>query len=152
MNESFLLKQSGNINNPIVVTSILKNNSEILILQRSNEVKSMQREWAGISGYYEENEDLLSRALIEIYEETQITKNDLILRKIFDQIHIHIRNDIVLIVQPICFYSTTKKVVLNWEHSRYQWIKENEIDKFNFVPKLKSILLRCFKMNNNDSS
>ena len=68
----------------MVVTSVLKNQNEVLILRRSMKVKTMQEKWAGVSGYLEKNEDLLSRALIEIYEETRINKDELILRKIFN--------------------------------------------------------------------
>jgi len=53
----------------------------MLILKRSEKVKSFKHKWSGISGYFENDEDLLSRALIEIYEETKINNEDIILRK-----------------------------------------------------------------------
>lgn len=132
-----------NFNTPVVVTSILKNKNRFLILQRSDEVKSMKRKWACVSGYHEKNEDLLSRSLIEIYEETKISYDKLVLRRILDQIHVMIEKNKDLIIQPFYFSSSTKKVILDWEHMNYKWITENEIDNFDFVPKLKEILTFC---------
>src|SRR6187551_811602 len=129
----------------IVVTSVLKNQNKVLVLRRSMKVKTMQDKWAGVSGYLEKNEDLLSRALIEIYEETQINKDELILRKIFDQLNVQIHNELTIIIQPFCFVSNTRNVVLDWEHSDYYWMNKKEMDNFEFVPRLKQIISRCFE-------
>ena len=129
----------------MVVTSVLKNQNEVLILRRSMKVKTMQEKWAGVSGYLEKNEDLLSRALIEIYEETRINKDELILRKIFNQFGVQIHNELMIIIQPFCFVSNTRNVVLDWEHSDYYWMNKKEMDNFEFVPRLKQIISRCFE-------
>jgi len=129
----------------MVVTSVLKNQNEVLVLRRSMKVKTMQEKWAGVSGYLEKNEDLLSRALIEIYEETRINKDDLILRKIFNQFGVQIHNELMIIIQPFCFVSNTRNVVLDWEHSDYYWMNKKEMDNFEFVPRLKQIISRCFE-------
>ena len=60
-----------------IVTSFLKDNEKILLLKRSNEVKSMKCLWAGISGILEKNETPLSRAKIEIFEETGIKEEQI---------------------------------------------------------------------------
>ena len=65
----------------------------------------MQNKWAGVSGYMEPGEDLLSRALLEIYEETRIDKHDLILYTILDRISVHIRADTIFVIQPFYFLS-----------------------------------------------
>jgi ADP-ribose pyrophosphatase len=129
----------------MVVTSVLKNQNEVLVLRRSMKVKTMQEKWAGVSGYLEKNEDLLSRALIEIYEETRINKDELVLRKIFNQFGVQIHNELMIIIQPFCFVSNTRNVVLDWEHSDYYWMNKKEMDNFEFVPRLKQIISRCFE-------
>ena len=129
----------------MVVTSVLKNQNEVLVLRRSMKVKTMQEKWAGVSGYLEKNEDLLSRALIEIYEETRINKDELILRKIFNQFGVQIHTELMIIIQPFCFSSNTRNVVLDWEHSDYYWMNKKEMDNFEFVPRLKQIISRCFE-------
>ena len=40
-----------------IVTSFIKSNNKILILKRSEKVKSMKGLWAGISGIIEKDED-----------------------------------------------------------------------------------------------
>ena len=50
-----------------IVTSFLKNSNKILLLKRSEKVKSMKNLWAGISGIIEGGEDPLNRAKIEIF-------------------------------------------------------------------------------------
>ena len=129
----------------MVVTSVLKNQNEVLVLRRSKEVKTMQEKWAGVSGYLEKKEDLLSRALIEIYEETRINKDELVLRKIFDRSNVQIHNELMINIQPFCFVSNTRNVVLDWEHSDYYWMNKKEMDNFEFVPRLKQIISRCFE-------
>ena len=60
-----------------IVTSFIKDNEKLLILKRSDKVKSMNGLWAGISGMIENNEEPLSRAKIEIFEEAGITEDKL---------------------------------------------------------------------------
>ena len=55
-----------------IVTSFLKHNDKVLILKRSNKVKTMKGLWAGVSGIIENNESPLERAKIEIFEELGI--------------------------------------------------------------------------------
>lgn len=132
----------------LIVTSILRNGNEILILKRSPRTKTMQNLWAGISGYLEPSEDLLSRALVEIYEETKINGKELILDKILNQITINIKPDLTLIIQPFYFLSSTRTILLNWEHTEFRWIDSYDLDNYKFVPMLKEILKFCFDRSN----
>ena len=52
-----------------IVTTFLKNQNKILILKRSQKVKTMKGLWSGISGIIENNEKPIKRAEIEIFEE-----------------------------------------------------------------------------------
>ena len=134
-------------NKTMVVTSIIGNENNILILKRSKKVKSFKHKWGGVSGYFEKNEDLLSRALIEIYEETKINKDSLTLRKILRQITIELEKEESIIIQPFYFYSKSKNVSMNWEHSENRWVTKNQLDNYETVPKLAQILYECFLIN-----
>ena len=46
-----------------IVTSFIKDNEKLLILKRSDKVKSMKGLWAGISGIIEKNEEPILRIL-----------------------------------------------------------------------------------------
>ena len=53
-----------------IVTSIIKHQEKILLLKRSDRVKTMKNVWSGVSGIIEnDDESPLSRAKIEIFEE-----------------------------------------------------------------------------------
>ncbi len=131
-------------NKTIVVTSIIGNENNILILKRSKKVKSFKHKWGGVSGYFEKNEDLLSRALIEIYEETKINKENLTLMKILKQMTIEIEKERSIIIQPFYFYSKSKNISMNWEHSEHRWITKNQINNYETVPNLTQLLHECF--------
>ena len=45
-----------------IVTSFIRDNEKLLILKRSEKVKSMKGLWAGVSGIIEKNEEPLQRA------------------------------------------------------------------------------------------
>jgi 8-oxo-dGTP pyrophosphatase MutT (NUDIX family) len=99
--------------------------------------------WAGISGYLEKNEDLLSRALIEIKEETGINKNDLILMKILNYKVMEIGNNKTIKIYPFYFYSKTRQISINWEHFEIRWILKAKVDEYDMVPKLSEIIKEC---------
>ena len=72
-----------------IVTSFIKNNDKILILKRSDKVKSMKCLWAGVSGIIEKNDTTpLARAKTEILEETGIGEEEIELLKANEQIKI----------------------------------------------------------------
>ena len=72
-----------------IVTSFIKNGDRILILKRSDKVKSMKCLWAGVSGIIEENDTTpLARAKTEILEETGIEEREIELLKSIEQIKI----------------------------------------------------------------
>ena len=128
-----------------VVTSILEYDSKILILKRSPFSKSMKNKWGGISGYLESNEDLLSRALTEILEETGISYEQVLLRKILDPITVMVETNRVLTIHPFYFISMENEVKLDWEHTEYQWINVTDLSIYDLVPKLEELIKHCFE-------
>ena len=71
-----------------IITAFIKNNNKILILKRSDKVRSMQGLWSGISGIIENNEIPINRAKIEIFEEVGIKKSEINLVKRIEKIKI----------------------------------------------------------------
>ena len=126
-----------------IVTSFIKNNDKVLILKRSDKVKSMKCLWAGVSGIIEKNDTTpLERAKIEIFEEAGINEKEIELLKSIEQIKIksaqyknHEWN-----IFPFLFSTKNSKIKLNWENSEFQWIKPNEIKNYETVPELEKIL------------
>jgi 8-oxo-dGTP pyrophosphatase MutT (NUDIX family) len=124
-----------------VITVFLEHNKRILILRRSQKVRTMNMKWAGISGYIE-NEDPLVRALKEIEEETGLGKEKVKLLRIGRPLEAveSDKSDIIWIVYPYLFHSNTNLIRIDWEHDQYRWIKTQEIQNYETVPKLKEAL------------
>ncbi len=126
-----------------IVTSFIKNDDMILILKRSDKVKSMKCLWAGVSGMIEKNDVTpLDRAKIEIFEETGIDEKEIELLRSIEQIKIesaqyknHEWN-----IFPFLFKANNPEIKLNWENSDFDWIKPNEIKNYKTVPELEKIL------------
>ena len=126
-----------------IVTSFIKNDDKILILKRSDKVKSMKCLWAGVSGIIEKNDTTpLDRAKIEIFEETGINEKEIELLKSIEQIKIesaqyknHEWN-----IFPFLFSTKNMEIKLNWENSEFKWIKPTEIVNYKTVPDLDKIL------------
>ena len=126
-----------------IVTSFIKNGDRILILKRSDKVKSMKCLWAGVSGIIEKNDATpLARAKTEILEETGINEEKIELLKANERIKIeaaqyknHEWN-----IFPFLFKTKNPEIKLNWENSEFQWIKPNEIKNYETVPELEKIL------------
>ena len=129
-----------------IVTTFLTNSDKILLLKRSQKVRSMKNLWAGISGIIEGDEEPVKRAKIEVYEEVGIEESNIKLIK---------EGDVILIespqyenhqweVYPFLFSCDNREVKLNWENSDSKWISVNELNDFTTVPSLDKVLTRLF--------
>ena len=103
----------------------------------------MKNLWAGISGIIEKDDlSPLSRAKIEIFEETGIKQEQINLLKESQQMKIispqyknHKWN-----IFPFIFKVENPKIKLNWENSEFEWIKPSNIVDYKTVPSLDKIL------------
>ncbi len=125
-----------------IVTSFLKHNNKILILKRSQKVKSMKELWAGISGIIENNELPINRAKIEIFEEVGIKQEYIKLIKSSNEITVESPQyaNHQWIIFPFFFKTDINDIKLNWENSEFRWIDIQELKEFNTVPSLEKIL------------
>ena len=126
-----------------IITCFLKRGDKILILKRSDKVKSMKGLWAGISGIIEKNEPPLTRAKIEIFEELGINDGEIVLVKEAEEMRIkspQYQNH-EWEIYPFLFKVDNPEIKLNWENSDYKWIKADEISNFETVPSLEKVLL-----------
>tara|TARA_B100001741_G_C16283551_1_gene473373 strand:+ start:80 stop:484 length:405 start_codon:yes stop_codon:yes gene_type:complete len=129
-----------------IVTSFLTNSEKILLLKRSEKVKTMKNLWAGISGIIEGDEEPLARAEIEIFEEVGIERYNIRLLKqgkvIFIESPQYVNHQWE--VYPFLFSTENKEIKLNWENSDSKWISMNELRNFSTVPSLDQVLTRLF--------
>jgi len=126
-----------------IVTSFIKSNDKFLILKRSNKVKTMKGLWAGISGIIENDEDPLTRAKIEIYEELGITEDKIKFLKSASKMRVqspqYVNHEWEIF--PFLFESENPTIKLNWENSEYKWVTIDEIKNYETVPSIEKVLL-----------
>jgi len=125
-----------------IVTSFIRNNGKLLILKRSDRVKTMKGLWAGISGIIENDEEPLKRAKIEIFEEVGITEDKVTLVKSAEGIRVKSPQyeNHEWEIYPFLFEAENPRIKLNWENSQFEWINIEELEKYNTVPSLQKVL------------
>lgn len=120
-----------------VVTSFIENKGEILLLKRSEYVGTYQGMWAGVSGYVEEGEKPLERAIREIEEEVGLSNLDLIAKGE----PVLSRNEKNLwVIHPYMFRTNSREIELDWEHTEYRWLNPDQLPTFETVPRLERTL------------
>ena len=125
-----------------IVTSFITENDKVLILKRSNKVKSMKNLWAGVSGIIEKNEEPLQRAKIEIFEEVGLTEDKITLVKSGKEMKIKSPQyeNHEWEIFPFLFITKNPRVILNWENSDFKWINIEELKNYETVPSLQKVL------------
>lgn len=125
-----------------IVTSFIQDDEKLLILRRSNKVKTMKGLWAGISGIIEKNEVPLTRAKIEIYEETGISEDKIKFIKAAEMLKVNSPQyeNHQWEIFPFLFEAKNPNIKLNWENSEYVWITIDELSNYNTVPSLEKVL------------
>ena len=126
-----------------IVTSFIRDNDKLLLLKRSDKVKSMKGLWAGISGIIEKNEQPLKRAKIEIFEEIGITEDKIKLVKSAKEMKVNSPQyeNHEWEIFPFLFEVKNPTIKLNWENSEFKWIKVDELKNYETVPSLDKVLL-----------
>lgn len=132
-----------------VVTCLLEHNGKLLILKRSNKVRTYKGLWGGVAGYIEENEVPYETAVKEIEEEVGIQKGDIRLLKKSDPVEFtdfYNGRKYDWIIYPFLFTIEKKdKVKIDWEHTESRWIFPSEIENYKTVPHLKEIVSKIFE-------
>jgi 8-oxo-dGTP diphosphatase len=130
-----------------IVTAFIEYKGKVLLLRRSQRVKTMKGKWAGVSGYIEAYERPLVRALKEIEEETGLTNKSVQVLREGSTLEAadNMKPDIITwVVHPFYVRTTNNTVNLDWEHDQYKWVNPKEIENYDTVPKLKEALDRVY--------
>jgi 8-oxo-dGTP diphosphatase len=129
------------------VTAFIEYQGKILLLRRSQKVKTMKGKWAGVSGYIEKAEAPIGRALTEILEETGLTNENIKFLNDGEPLEaadITWPDNITWVVHPFYFRTNKNEIHLDWEHDTYKWINPNEIENYDTVPRLKEAFDRVY--------
>ncbi len=119
---------------PVVTAFLQRADGRILLLQRSDRVRTFRGRWAGVSGYLEDP-TALAQACREVREETGIGPDRLEL--VAEGAPVFARSEsTVFIVHPFRFRVSRSEVQLDWEHVRAEWVDPAEIGRRPTVPQL----------------
>lgn len=120
-----------------VVSAVLRNRGRILVVRRSESVGSFRGHWSVISGHLGGREDPKARALREVREETGLRR--IAFRTAGSPVYA--RHDATMyIVHPFLFDTPSREIRLDWENVEPRWIRPEELDRFEAVPRLKDVV------------
>lgn len=133
-----------------VVTCFLlradRGHDEILLVRRSERVRTYRGAWAGISGYLEPGVTPLEQAYTELREETGLAREDVRLLRAGAPLTFE---DTTLgqawTVHPFLFaISAPDRIQTDWEATAHQWIAPAELAALPTVPKLAEALATVY--------
>ncbi|RLI72296.1 hypothetical protein DRO97_09015 [Archaeoglobales archaeon] len=125
-----------------VITIFIKYNDEILLLKRSDKVRTYKGKWNTVAGYLDELKSIKEKVLEELREEVGIME-DVVSSIKFGKSYKFVDEEInkTWIVFPVLVELKEKvEVKLDWEHTEFKWIKKEELGNFDIVPNLDKSL------------
>lgn len=127
-----------NVRERRVVSAFIRNRGRILVVRRGQDVTSFPDRWSAVSGSLGPREDPRDRARREVFEETGLrgvrvraSGRPFVARDATTAFTVH----------PFLMDAPRRTVRLNWENTDARWIRPEEIDSLQTVPRLKEGLL-----------
>ncbi len=131
-----------------VVNVLVIHDDDILILKRTSKVSTNQNKWDCVGGYLDEEISPEKKALKELKEETGITSTDI--QEIVRGGPITISEKspsrrwiIFPVMVTLKDIKDKPEPSLDWEHSKYKWIRKSRIEGFAQSEKIRDLLFSC---------
>ena len=118
-----------------VVTCFLRNRGQVLLLRRSDTVRSFPGQWSGVSGHVAPDPPEKA-ARREIREETGLEDAVTLVREGTQFTVVDPESQRQWAVHPFLFDCTEREVTPNWETSEWAWVEPAEILRRETVPRL----------------
>ncbi|HWP58896.1 MAG TPA: NUDIX domain-containing protein [Candidatus Acidoferrales bacterium] len=131
-----------------VISCFVKFEDKILLLKRSEKVRTYQGKWHTVAGYIDEPKPLRQKALQELNEELGVSESD-IARLAFGEPFEFYDPTILKTwrVHPVLAeLARNVDIKLNWEHTEFLWVQPADIGKFDTVPKFDESLKRAVSL------
>ena len=115
---------------------------EILIVQRSQRVRTYKGHWAGISGYLEPGVTPEQQAYDELREEVNLSQDDVLIMRSGPPVAFHDEQiNQSWVVHPFLFRLIHPDLVkTDWEATAHRWIAPRDIVTYPTVPRLVDAL------------
>jgi isopentenyldiphosphate isomerase len=127
----------------VVVTVFIKYKNKILLLKRSNGVRTYKRKWNTVAGYIDRLVSAEDIALKEVDEELGIKKRDISALVSGNPYRFTDKKiNKTWIICPFLLEVRKKpRIRLDWEHTEYKWIDPKSLMHFDTVPNLDRSLI-----------
>jgi ADP-ribose pyrophosphatase YjhB (NUDIX family) len=133
-----------------VVTAFLlrrdRGRDEILLVRRSQRVRTYRGAWSGVSGYLEPGVTPLDQVYTELSEEVALPRDTVQLLRAGEPLAV--RDDTQgqsWVVHPFLFaLADPDRIRTDWEATEYQWVTPAEVSAQPTVPMLAEALARVY--------
>jgi 8-oxo-dGTP pyrophosphatase MutT (NUDIX family) len=118
----------------------------VLLVRRSQRVRTYQGAWAGISGYLEPGVTPLEQAYTELSEEAGLERTDMDLLRTGAPLTFHdAQVGQSWTVHPFLFaLLSTDRVRTDWEATEHRWVRPADVRTYTTVPMLVEALNSVF--------
>lgn len=127
-----------------VVTVFVEHGGRVLLMKRSNKVRTYKGKWNTVAGYLDTMEPLRDQIYEELREEIGINPQNVESIKLGEKYTFTDREiSLTWITYPVLVRLKRKPdIKLQEEHTQFKWIKPEEIKNFDIVPKIDLALSR----------
>lgn len=136
---AFLLKREGG-------------HDAVLLVRRSQRVRTYQGAWGAISGYLEPGVTPLDQAYTEVREETGLDGDEVRLLARGEPLHVEDRAaGLDWLVHPFLFeVEHPERVQIDWEAEHMEWVAPEAVRERTTVPQLAEALERVYPPREGD--
>lgn len=131
-----------------VVNCMVYFDEHVLLLRRSSRVGADQGKWSGVDGYIDTLDPLRSTVLKELKEELGLAEGliaDIQIARPYRSADSAAKK--TWIVYPVLVELTkAPDITLDWEHTRYEWVKPDQIGRFDLLPGQERVLKKALAL------
>jgi 8-oxo-dGTP diphosphatase len=119
---------------------------ELLLVRRSEQVRTYRGRWAGVSGYIEPGVTALEQAYVELREEAGLAEGDVTLLRTGVPLPVHdVEAGLAWVVHPFLFLVTApERIQTDWEARESRWVTPDTLATMETVPGLAQALARVY--------
>lgn len=130
-----------------VVTVFVEFEDKILLLKRSDKVRTYRGLWNAVAGYIDEDVPIEEIAKKEIEEELGIYESQIENIKCVESFKIFDKaiNKRWIVFPVLATLKFIPEIKLDWEHSEYIWVEPSAVQNYKVVFKLENSLKRVLK-------
>ncbi len=127
-----------------VLTCFVRFEDKILLLKRSDRVRTHKGKWHTVAGYVDEPKPIREKALEELHEELGISEQIILQCKMGSPYEFFDPDEQkTWLVHPLLVELKQRpEIKLDWEHTEFTWIFPEELMTYDTVPKLDESLKR----------